>query len=140
MDTLNYQGVMAVECFRTEAGLIVNEVAPRVHNSGHWSQNGADHSQFDLHLYALLNLPFPSTNLTRHSFMLNLIGCEFNPKWLKIAGVHCHWYGKDFRKGRKLGHLNIQIDQDTPLRINQLKPLLDDSHQALLNQFTTAHQ
>lgn len=108
MNALNYTGLMAMECFVTDQGLLVNEVAPRVHNSGHWSQFGCIHSQFSLHLYGLLNLSVPSQHY-QDTLMLNLIGCEFDPRWLGVDGVQCHWYGKQVRPGRKLGHLNFEL-------------------------------
>ena len=123
-----------MECFITQDNLIINEIAPRVHNSGHWSQQGMINSQFDLHLLGLLNATLPQTQATQPTLMLNLIGCHFNPNWLYLDGVYPHWYGKSFREGRKLGHLNITIDDRLSSRIQQLKPFLDTAHQQALQQ------
>jgi len=134
LDELDYVGVMAMECFVTKDGLLVNELAPRVHNSGHWSQLGAEHDQFALHLRALLGLPLPSQQFYRPTLMLNLIGCEFRPSWLEIPGLQCHWYGKTPRPGRKVGHINIDLSnlESTSVCASKLQPLLDDQHQQLL--------
>ena len=104
---LNYVGVMAMECFVTPAGLLINELAPRVHNSGHWTQNGASVSQFELHLRAILALPLPTPVVSTPSVMINLIGTDVNPQWLSEPLVHLHWYEKEVRPGRKVGHLNL---------------------------------
>jgi 5-(carboxyamino)imidazole ribonucleotide synthase len=136
MEHLNYVGIMAMECFLTEEGLLVNELAPRVHNSGHWSQLGAELNQFSLHIHALLDLPLPRQPIYRPVIMLNLIGCEFNPEWLTISGVQCHWYGKNLRQGRKLGHINIDASSDAQLKASTytLLPLLDDTHRSILKK------
>lgn len=107
MHSLNYVGVMAMECFITEVGLLINELAPRVHNSGHWTQNGASLSQFELHLRAINNLPLPEPTVSRPSVMINLIDCEYNPQWLAHSLVNLHWYDKKRREHRKMGHLNL---------------------------------
>ncbi|WNN49494.1 5-(carboxyamino)imidazole ribonucleotide synthase [Siccibacter colletis] len=112
MQELNYVGVMAMECFITPGGLLINELAPRVHNSGHWTQNGASISQFELHLRAILSLPLPQPVVNSPSVMLNLIGIALNDDWLKLPLVHLHWYDKEVRPGRKVGHLNL-TDSDT---------------------------
>ncbi len=112
MQALNYVGVMAMECFITPEGLLINELAPRVHNSGHWTQNGASISQFELHLRAITGLPLPAPVINAPSVMINLIGSELNYDWLKLPLVHLHWYDKAVRPGRKVGHLNL-TDSDT---------------------------
>ncbi|AUX92706.1 5-(carboxyamino)imidazole ribonucleotide synthase [Mixta gaviniae] len=104
---LNYVGVMAMECFVTPEGLLINELAPRVHNSGHWTQNGASVSQFELHLRAILDLPLPSPVVSTPSVMINLIGTDLNLQWLSEPLAHLHWYEKEVRPGRKVGHLNL---------------------------------
>jgi 5-(carboxyamino)imidazole ribonucleotide synthase len=136
MEHLNYVGIMAMECFVTKEGLLVNELAPRVHNSGHWSQLGAELNQFSLHIHALLDLPLPRQQVYRPVIMLNLIGCEFNPEWLSISGVQCHWYGKSLRQGRKLGHINIDASSTSQLKASTCKllPLLDDAHRSILKR------
>lgn len=114
MDDQDYIGVMAMECFVIDGKLMVNELAPRVHNSGHWSQEGADISQFELHLRALAGLPLITPEVARVSVMYNLLGREWQTRWLGVQGTHVHWYGKSLRPGRKVGHVNIvrpNIDQ-----------------------------
>ncbi len=107
MDKLNYVGVMAMECFIVGDRLLINELAPRVHNSGHWTQNGASISQFELHLRAILDLPLPQPVVNTPSAMVNLIGTPVNIQWLSLPLVHLHWYDKEVREGRKVGHLNL---------------------------------
>ncbi|WAS99904.1 5-(carboxyamino)imidazole ribonucleotide synthase [Rouxiella chamberiensis] len=123
MNELGYVGVMAMECFIVEEGLLINELAPRVHNSGHWTQNGASISQFELHLRAILSLPLPTPVASTPSVMVNLIGTDVNLDWLSQPLVNLHWYEKEVRAGRKVGHLNLN-DAD-PL-------LLKDNLQALI--------
>jgi 5-(carboxyamino)imidazole ribonucleotide synthase len=126
MNALNYVGVMAMECFITPAGLLINELAPRVHNSGHWTQNGASISQFELHLRAITQLPLPPPVINSPSVMVNLIGTDLNTDWLKLPLVHLHWYAKEVRAGRKVGHLNLN-DSDTDrlsATLEALVPLL----------------
>ena len=137
MESLDYVGVMAMECFITGEGeLLINELAPRVHNSGHWSQLGAESDQFSLHLHALLDLPLLKKQCYRPVIMLNLIGCEFNPQWLTVTGIQCHWYGKSVQKGRKLGHINIDASSKDQLQnsASSLMPLLDDNHRDMLDK------
>ena len=112
MQELNYVGVMAMECFVTPEGLLINELAPRVHNSGHWTQNGASISQFELHLRAVLGLALPQPVVFAPSVMVNLIGTALNSDWLQQPLVHLHWYDKEVRPGRKVGHLNL-TDSDS---------------------------
>ncbi|MBE8596381.1 5-(carboxyamino)imidazole ribonucleotide synthase [Xenorhabdus sp. BG5] len=107
MNHLNYVGVMAMECFIVGDTLLINELAPRVHNSGHWTQNGASISQFELHLRAILDLPMPKPEIFAPSVMINLIGTRVNPAWLSLPLVRLHWYEKDVRPARKVGHLNV---------------------------------
>ncbi len=106
LNALDYTGVMGVELFVTPAGLLVNEVAPRVHNSGHWTQNGCVIDQFEQHIRAVAG--WPLGDATRHSdvVMTNLIGDDV----LRYAGITdagLHLYGKaDIKAGRKMGHIN----------------------------------
>lgn len=126
MNELGYVGVMAMECFVTPEGLLINELAPRVHNSGHWTQNGASISQFELHLRAILNLPLPRPIVSAPSVMVNLIGTERDWVWLTLPLVHLHWYEKEVRPGRKVGHLNL-TDSDIPqlcAALDALTPML----------------
>ncbi|WP_130834280.1 5-(carboxyamino)imidazole ribonucleotide synthase [[Erwinia] mediterraneensis] len=126
MHELNYVGVMAMECFVTPEGLLINELAPRVHNSGHWTQNGASISQFELHLRAILDLPLPQPVVIAPAVMINLIGTAVNLEWLQQPLVHLHWYEKEVRPGRKVGHLNLSDSDSTRLKaaLQALVPLL----------------
>ena len=108
MHRFDYRGVLTVEFFHTETGLVANEIAPRVHNSGHWTIEGAETSQFENHLRGVLGLPLGSTATRGHAAMLNLIGRMPDPTAvLAIPGAHLHDYGKAPRPGRKLGHCTI---------------------------------
>ncbi|MEP1446480.1 MAG: 5-(carboxyamino)imidazole ribonucleotide synthase [Paraglaciecola sp.] len=107
-ESLDYVGVLAVEFFQIGQQLLVNEIAPRVHNSGHWTMQGADTCQFENHLRAVKGLPLGSTKVTSPTAMINIIGCKaFSRDMLSIPGCHLHWYGKSPRKKRKMGHFNL---------------------------------
>ncbi len=108
MEALDYVGVLAIEWFQVGASLVANEMAPRVHNTGHWTMDGAKTSQFENHIRAILGWPLGSTEANHHTVMLNLIGSHRPPEdWLAIPGVRLHLYGKSPRQGRKLGHVNV---------------------------------
>jgi len=115
MSALDYVGVMAMECFDEGGELLVNELAPRVHNSGHWTQDGASIDQFELHLRALCGFPLGQPEPRGFTTMLNLVGDEFDPSWLALDQAHMHWYGKSVRPGRKLGHVNVTATDVTGL-------------------------
>lgn len=126
-DKLDFVGVMAVEFFITKQGqLLVNEIAPRTHNSGHYSQDACITSQFEQQLRSICNLPFGSTALLSPVVMNNLLGdlwggTKGNPNW-QIALQHdqckLHLYGKhEARKGRKMGHFNV-LNKDIDLAIS----------------------
>jgi len=103
-----YVGVLAIEFFVRDGRLIANEIAPRVHNSGHWTIEGAATSQFENHLRAILGLPLGATRARGHSAMINLIGKVPSRKaLLGNAEAHMHDYGKQPRPGRKVGHLTV---------------------------------
>jgi 5-(carboxyamino)imidazole ribonucleotide synthase len=104
----DYAGVLTIEFFVRQGRLIANEMAPRVHNSGHWTIEGAQTSQFENHVRAVLGLPSGSTAPIGHSAMMNFIGA-IPPlgNILKVSGVHFHSYGKEPRPNRKLGHCTI---------------------------------
>jgi 5-(carboxyamino)imidazole ribonucleotide synthase len=106
---LGHVGVLTVEFFASRDGAVVNEIAPRVHNSGHWTIEGAVTSQFEQHLRAICNLPPGLTGLMRGgAVMENLIGPEIErwPELVADRGAHVHIYGKDEpRPGRKMGHV-----------------------------------
>ena len=128
MDELDYIGVMAMECFVLDGRLYINEIAPRVHNSGHWTQAGATISQFEMHLRAITNLTLTKPIVKNPSMMLNTLGMPFNPAWSAVQGSEVYWYGKGVRAMRKLGHINLSLPQvsQTISALNQLEPLLDD--------------
>lgn len=105
---LDYVGVLAIEFFEYQQQLITNEMATRVHNSGHWTMDGAATSQFENHLRAGAGLPLGSTATRGFTAMVNLIGHEpAHDDALAIPGAHLHLYGKSARPGRKLGHINL---------------------------------
>jgi 5-(carboxyamino)imidazole ribonucleotide synthase len=108
LEALDYVGVLAIELFQHEGRLLANEMAPRVHNSGHWTIEGAKTSQFENHLRAVLGLPLGATGAIGVSAMVNLIGGTPDPAaLLGIEGAHLHLYGKPARPGRKLGHVTL---------------------------------
>ena len=112
IDYLGYVGVLAIEFFQIGDELLANEIAPRVHNSGHWTQDGAPVSQFENHIRAVLGLPLGSTASVRPTAMINLIGTV--PPASSLLGIpeaHLHLYGKEPRPGRKLGHVNVVADE-----------------------------
>ncbi|SEI12228.1 5-(carboxyamino)imidazole ribonucleotide synthase [Rheinheimera pacifica] len=127
---LNYVGVLAIEFFDVNGELLVNEIAPRVHNSGHWTQQGADVCQFEQHLRAVCGLPLGSTALLRPSLMVNILGEDTVPEQiLALPGLHLHWYGKSKRAGRKMGHINLSATDNAQLkqRFEQLIALLPEA-------------
>jgi 5-(carboxyamino)imidazole ribonucleotide synthase len=108
MDHFGYAGVLTIEFFVQRGRLVANEVAPRVHNSGHWTIEGAVTSQFENHLRAILGMPLGDTKPVGHSAMVNFIGTmPERDRVLALPGVHHHDYGKSPRAGRKLGHATI---------------------------------
>ncbi|GAA3932286.1 5-(carboxyamino)imidazole ribonucleotide synthase [Luteimonas lutimaris] len=113
---LDYVGVFALELFQHGGDLLANELAPRVHNSGHWSHEGAETSQFQNHLRAVLGRPLGATTMRGHACMLNWIGELPDPDpVLRAAGAHWHDYGKSSRPGRKVGHATVRTDSVTGL-------------------------
>ncbi len=120
---LDYVGVLTVEFFQVKGELLFNEMAPRVHNSGHWTIEGAETSQFENHLRAILGLPLGSTRPRGYSAMLNLIGKKPDfAQVLRVQGAHLHWYGKAVRPGRKVGHITL-LAQSEAEREEGLKAL-----------------
>lgn len=108
LDRLGYAGVLAIEFFQRESTLIANEMACRVHNSGHWSIEGSECSQFENHVRAVLGMPLGSTRPRGVSAMLNIIGDVPDLEaLLAIPGAHLHLYGKTPRPWRKLGHVTL---------------------------------
>jgi len=147
---LEYVGVLAIELFEVAGDwglgigdrgpstsnsqspipnrLVVNEMAPRVHNSGHWTIEGAETSQFEQHLRAVLGLPLGATAARGNSAMVNLIGALPDPAAvLAIPGAHLHLYGKQPRAGRKLGHVTLRADECGELaeRLEQLQRMIE---------------
>ena len=110
-EALDYVGVFALELFCRGSELMANEMAPRVHNSGHWTIEGAQTSQFENHLRAVLGLPLGATDAIGHACMLNWLGEMPDPApVLGEAGGHWHDYGKQPREGRKVGHATLRAD------------------------------
>ena len=114
---LDYVGVLTLEFFQLGDRLLANEFAPRVHNSGHWTIEGAETSQFENHLRAVAGLALGSTESLELSVMINCIG-ELPPlhRVMKIRGAHMHDYGKDPRPGRKVGHITVRTNDPEYLR------------------------
>ena len=112
LEALDYAGVICLELFQVGEKLLANEIAPRVHNSGHWSIEGAATSQFENHLRAILGMPLGSTATVGYSAMVNLIGELPEPaEVLRAPNTHLHLYGKSPRPGRKLGHVTVRADK-----------------------------
>jgi len=112
LEELEYVGVLCIEFFEFGGRLLANEMAPRVHNSGHWTIEGAVTSQFENHLRAILGMPLGSTAAVGVSAMINLIGeIPESAEVLNVSNAHLHLYGKEPRAGRKLGHVTVRADQ-----------------------------
>ncbi|TVT46730.1 5-(carboxyamino)imidazole ribonucleotide synthase [Amycolatopsis rhizosphaerae] len=116
-EALGVVGVLAVELFETDGGLVINELAMRPHNSGHWTMDGSRTSQFEQHLRAVLDYPLGSTDLLAPTVMANVLGAPETPKmgpderlhhlFARFPEARVHLYGKGERPGRKLGHVNF---------------------------------
>jgi 5-(carboxyamino)imidazole ribonucleotide synthase len=116
LDDLDYVGVCCVELFDAGGELLANEIAPRVHNSGHWTIEGAQTSQFENHVRAILGLPLGATTARGVSAMANCIGVmPDRDAVLRIPGAHLHDYGKAPRPGRKLGHVTVTASDPAEL-------------------------
>jgi 5-(carboxyamino)imidazole ribonucleotide synthase len=127
LEALDYVGVLAIEFFHANRGLLANEMAPRVHNSGHWTIEGAETSQFENHLRAVADLPLGSTRPRGASIMVNIIGDVPSSKTvLCVDNAHLHFYGKSPRPGRKLGHVTLHGEDLVQLdrQLTDLEPLL----------------
>lgn len=115
-EAMDYVGVFALELFCRDGELLANEIAPRVHNSGHWTIEGAETSQFQNHLRAVLGLPLGDTRMVGHACMLNWIGEMPDAACvLREAGGHWHDYGKSPRAGRKVGHATLRAESTAEL-------------------------
>ena len=128
MEALDYVGVLALELFEIDAKLIANEFAPRVHNSGHWTIEGAETSQFENHLRAILDWPLGATTAIGKAAMVNFIGgFPVTDELLAIPHTHLHLYGKASRKGRKVAHATVRTETTEQLTAlaNQLTALAD---------------
>ncbi|MBA2332551.1 MAG: ATP-grasp domain-containing protein, partial [Actinobacteria bacterium] len=126
LDELGYVGVLALELFDVGGELLANELAPRVHNTGHWTIEGAETSQFENHLRAILGFPLGSTAARDEVVMLNLIGELPDPAALLAHGARLHLYGKEPRPGRKLGHVTL-LDS-TPETVRAVNDLVSKQH------------
>lgn len=129
MSALNYVGCLTVEFFVTDAGLVVNELAPRVHNSAHWTIEGAVCSQFENHIRALTDMPLGATHVRGSALMINFIGQMPRTQMLVLDGLHWHDYGKQARKGRKVGHATWVLEDFATLkrRVDELAAHLEPS-------------
>ncbi|GGJ03653.1 5-(carboxyamino)imidazole ribonucleotide synthase [Halopseudomonas pertucinogena] len=128
LDKLDYVGVLAFEFFEVDSGLKANEIAPRVHNSGHWTIEGAGCSQFENHLRAITGLPLGATGKIGESAMVNFIGeVPAMARLTAIADCHPHHYGKAFKPGRKVGHATLRSADPARLRagIAAVQALID---------------
>ena len=128
MKELDYVGVLALELFEINGKLIANEFAPRVHNSGHWTIEGAETSQFENHLRAILDLPLGATRPIGKAAMVNFIGgLPVTEELLAIPQAHLHLYDKAPRKGRKVAHTTVRAETTEELAalIKQLTMLAD---------------
>ena len=128
MEELEYVGVMTIELFQRGAELIANEMAPRVHNSGHWTIEGALTSQFENHMRAIAGLPLGSAAARGHSAMVNIVGrAPRTSDVLAIEGAHLHLYGKAERARRKIGHVTVTRDSAAAVQrtVTELLALVD---------------
>ncbi len=115
-ESLDYVGVFALELFCRDGRLLANELAPRVHNSGHWTIEGSETSQFENHLRAVLGLPLGDVHMIGHACMLNWVGAMPDANAvLRESGGHWHDYGKEPRAGRKVGHATLRADSMSEL-------------------------
>jgi 5-(carboxyamino)imidazole ribonucleotide synthase len=133
LDALEYVGVCCVELFETDDALLANELAPRVHNSGHWTIEGACTSQFENHVRAILGLPLGSTAPIGVAAMVNCLGTmPEHAALLAIEGAHLHDYGNVPRPGRKLGHVTLTAVDEAALapRLDQLLQLVDEPRES----------
>jgi 5-(carboxyamino)imidazole ribonucleotide synthase len=125
---LDYVGVLAVELFERDGQLLANEFAPRVHNSGHWTIEGAVTSQFENHLRAILGWPLGSTAARGHSGLVNAVGVlPDRARLLAVDGAHLHEYGKAPRAGRKVGHVTVtgHTDAERDERLASVRAIVE---------------
>lgn len=127
LEHLDYVGVLAFEFFEVDGGLMANEIAPRVHNSGHWTIEGAACSQFENHLRAVTGLPLGSTASVGFSAMINFIGTlPALEALVAIPDCHAHFYDKAAKPGRKVGHATVRATSRDQLweRVREVEKLL----------------
>jgi 5-(carboxyamino)imidazole ribonucleotide synthase len=137
LDHFDYVGVLTLEFFLRDGQLLVNEMAPRVHNSGHWTIDGAETSQFENHVRAITGLPLGGTAATRPSLMFNWIGQLPDERaMLSVPGLHWHAYGKSARPGRKIGHATLTAESRAALvdRAGQVAALAGGRFPSLLSR------
>jgi len=133
LEELDYVGVLALELFEIDGRLVANEFAPRVHNSGHWTIEGAETSQFENHLRAILDLPLGATTPVGNAAMVNFIGgLPKTEELLEIPHAHLHLYDKSPRKGRKVAHATVRATNQEQLsglvkKLTALADQVDDS-------------
>lgn len=141
LESLDYVGVLTIELFERDGETWINELAPRVHNSGHWTIEGASTSQFESHLRAICGFPLGTTDARGHSVMINLLGSlPARESLLALDGVRVHLYSKSPAAGRKLGHITICGDEQDALaaRIREALRRLDGDARDLLRRITEA--
>ncbi len=133
LEALDYVGVLALELFEVDGNLVANEFAPRVHNSGHWTIEGAETSQFENHLRAIMDLPLGATAPVGNAAMVNFIGgLPKTEDILEISNTHLHLYDKSPRKGRKVAHATVRAENPEQLSellrtLSRLADQVDDS-------------
>ena len=138
---LDHVGVIAIECFEHEGRPLVNEIAPRVHNSGHWTIEGAATSQFENHLRAVLGLPLGSTAMSGLAGLVNVLGhAPDRAAVLALPGTHLHLYDKPSRPGRKIGHVTVTADDADELdaRLRAVEGVL--APKSAMEQSARAHE
>lgn len=155
LEALGYVGVLAIELFEVDrrpatggepasssvvphSPLVANEMAPRVHNSGHLTIEGAETSQFENHLRAICGMPLGSTAPRGHCAMVNLIGALPDTRAiLAVPGAHLHLYGKEPRPGRKLGHVTLRADDARTLaeRLDRVERIVAEGERAAMRRY-----
>ena len=127
MSGWNYVGVLAVECFQQDEHILVNELAPRVHNSGHWTMGGSATSQFENHLRAITGSSLGSTRALGQTGMINLLGCPVPDSVRAMPDAHVHWYNKGIKPRRKVGHVTL-VCEDRPALLKAMTRTLEAAY------------
>jgi 5-(carboxyamino)imidazole ribonucleotide synthase len=127
---MDYVGVLTMECFETDNGIVVNELAPRVHNSGHWTIEGSATSQFENHCRAIADMPLGDTGVKNFAGLVNMLGKHGNPKDFSGENIFYHDYGKKERARRKLGHVTVCAKslEELYVALNKTLVTLYDDH------------